>query len=167
MSKKVIHFYLIASISRHSHTFLNFLYSWTIFSSSTWNKKKMLASSLTLRKKQILLREGSNFLSCYQLIQNNFCLKTGLLITLVTEKTMEFMASRAGKPSWVQSLPCVLEFLAELSWSLLPALWTFGLQPQIEHAGCGIQHNLSQSPAHKHVAALQCGWPHIACQEQS
>lgn len=106
------------------------------------------------------------------MIQNKFSLKTGLLVTLVTEQigvwavSREFMASRAGEPAWVQSLPCILEFLAELSWSLLPALWTFGLQPQLEHAGCGIQHNLSQSPAHKHVAALQCGWPHIACQQQ-
>ena len=73
-----------------------------------------------------------------------------------------------SQPGFIQSsLPCVLEFLAEHCSSQLPALWTFGLQPQHEHAGHGIRHNLSQSPARRHVAVLCCGWPCIACQEQS
>lgn len=170
--KKKSQFHLLATIPRPGLTFLNFLYSWIIFSSSTWNK--MLAPSLTLRKKNKISSfagEGSNF-TFYQIIQTNFSLETALLVTLVLKQTglwalsREFRASRAWKPAWVQTLPCVLKFLSELSSALLPTLWTFGLQPQHEHAGYGIQHSLSQSPAHKPVAVLHCGWPCIACQEQ-
>lgn len=85
-----------------------------------------------------------------------------IVLCLVTKLTCLGVISRmmmANPP-----LPCVLEFLAEVSWSLRPALWTSGLQPQLGHAECGIQHSRSQSPAHRPVAALCCGWLCIACQ---
>lgn len=54
-------------------TFLNFLYSWTIFSSSTWNKVNASTKFNLWKKAPVLLWEGSNFpFHCYQIIHNNF-----------------------------------------------------------------------------------------------
>lgn len=83
----------------------------------------MLAPSLTEKKAPVLLREGTNFPSHstkrYRLIflSKQACLSLCLVAeqTGLWEVSREFMASRVRKPAWVQCLPCVLEFLAELS----------------------------------------------------
>lgn len=83
-------------------------------------KQKMLAPSLREKKSPALL--GTKVASHYTQIkrQTNFSLKTPDLLLLWSLNNLwaisrrEFMASRTWKPAWVhQSLPCVLEFLAE------------------------------------------------------
>lgn len=135
-------------------------------------KQKMLAPSLTLRKKSpalLAIKVTSHKLGRLIFLSKQTCLSLWSL----NKHTYGQLAGSLwpveleSQPGFIQSLPCVLEFHAEHCSSQLPALWTSGLQPQREHAGCGIRHNLSQSPAHRHVAVLHCGWPCIACQEQS